>query len=67
MTVSELITFLLAKPQDIQVAYCLFSEYALMEIKDIEVVTAVPPRNDGWVARARPDKPTQQYLMFPGN
>ena len=25
------------------------------------------PRADGWVANARPDKETQEYLCFPGN
>jgi hypothetical protein len=67
MTVSELIEFLKTQPQDLQVAYCIFSEMALMRLKDIEVVDLCEPRNDGWVARKRPDKPTQKYLLFPGN
>ncbi len=67
MTVAELITLLQSKPQDLQVAYALFSEYCLLEAKDIDVEHLCEPRPDGWVHSRRPDKPTQEYLVFPGN
>ena len=67
MTVSELIDFLKTQPQDLQVAYDLHSEHCLLEPQDIRVMDACEPRPDGWVARERPDKPKQTYLMLPGN
>lgn len=67
MKVHELIEFLKTQPQDLDVAYGLFSENCLMEVDDISVVEAGEPRSDGWVANKRPDKPTRLYLMFPGN
>jgi hypothetical protein len=67
MTVAELISFLQAQPQDMPVAYQLHSEQCLMETKDIAVMELCLPRPDGWVHSKRPDKPTQTYLVFPGN
>ena len=67
MTVKELIAFLQTQPQDLQVAYRLFSEFCLLEPEHIGVDSLCPPRPDGWVACRRPDKPTQEYLVFPGN
>ena len=67
MTVSELIKFLQQQPQDIQVAYQLFSEQRLVGADDMSVVDLCQPRDDGWVQNKRPDKPTQQYLLLPGN
>lgn len=67
MTVKELIEYLQKQPQDIQVVYSLFSEQCLMELKDIEIEELGEPRPDGWVHNKRPDKPTQTYLVFPGN
>lgn len=67
MTVSELITYLLAQPQDAQVAYSLYSDQCLMEFSDICLMEACEPRPDGWVQRRRQDMPTQVYLLFPGN
>ena len=67
MTVKELIEFLEAQPQDIQVAYELHSEHCLLKKQDIEITECCEPRDDGWVHYKRPDKPTQKYLMFPGN
>lgn len=67
MTVAELIAFLQTQPQDLPVAYRCYSEYCLLEVKDIEVKHLCPPRSDGWVANERPDKPTQDYLTLPGN
>jgi hypothetical protein len=67
MTVSELIEFLKTQPQDLPVAYAIYSEYALLESEDIVVRGLCLPREDGWVASKRPDRPSQQYLVFPGN
>ena len=67
MTVAELIAFLQTQPQDLQVAYCLHSERCLMDVNDICAVEACEPRPDGWIQHKRPDKPTQTYLLFPGN
>jgi hypothetical protein len=67
MTVAELVEYLKKQPQDLQVAYLIFSEQCLLESKDINIVEACPPRQDGWIENARPDKQKQLYLMFPGN
>lgn len=67
MTIAELISFLQAKPQDIQVAYRCCSEQVLLDANDIRLIDGCPPRPDGWVQDSRPDKPKQQYLLFPGN
>lgn len=67
MIVKELVAFLKSQPQDIPVAYRLYSEYCLLEANDINVMTLCLPRPDGWVHSARPDKPTQDFLVLPGN
>lgn len=67
MTVSELINFLQQQPQDIQVAFRLFSEQRLLEEYDMSVVDLCLPRDDGWIQNKRPDMPTQKYLLLPGN
>lgn len=67
MTVAELIEQLQTYPQNLQVAYCLYSEMTLLEDYHIDIVTACEPRPDGWIQRQRPDKQTQDYLCFPGN
>jgi hypothetical protein len=67
MTVADLIKFLQTQPQDLQVAFLQYSEQCLLEQKDIKVVEASVARPDGWIKDARPNQPTQKYLMFPGN
>ncbi len=67
MTVKELIDLLATYPEDLPVAYCCMSEQVLLEAKDIEIADLCHPRPDGWVQNYRPDMPTQQYLLFPGN
>jgi hypothetical protein len=67
MTVAELIEFLKTQPQELPVAYAIYSEYALLEAGCIEVKELCRPRNDGWLEYKRPDKPSQKYLVFPGN
>lgn len=66
MTVKDLIKFLKTKPQHLQVGYSCMSEYALLDEKDIEIMDAGEVRPDGWIARQRPDKLVETYLMFPG-
>jgi len=67
MTVKELILVLQGQPQDLQVVYRCYSEWCLLEARHIGVEALCEPRPDGWVANRRPDKPTQDYLAFPGN
>lgn len=66
-TVESLIAFLQTVDPKLPVAYKLHSEQCLLEEGDIEVVSLCLPRPDGWVQNQRPDKPTQEYLLFPGN
>ena len=67
MTVAELIAFLLKQPQDLPVAYRIYSEHVLLEASDITIENLCEARPDGWVADARPDRPTRPYLLLPGN
>jgi hypothetical protein len=67
MTVKELITILQSKPPDLPVAYEIYSEYCLLEADRITIKSLCAPREDGWVHDKRPDKPSQDYLVFPGN
>lgn len=67
MTVAELIAKLQTMPPHLLVAYCRYSEQCLLEADDLEIVEACLPRPDGWIQGKRPDKPTREYLMFPGN
>lgn len=67
VTVKELIKFLETLPENLPIAYKLHSEQCLMELGDLEVFEACLPRPDGWIQYKRPDKPSQLYLIFPGN
>ena len=67
MTVADLIAFLETQPADLLVAYERCSEMCLLEPGSIVQGQGVAPRPDGWVANPRPDKPTQTYLILPGN
>lgn len=67
MNVAELIAFLGTQPQNLQVAYRCCSEQALLDPSDIQIFEGCEPRRDGWVHSKRPDKPTQEYLLLPGN
>lgn len=66
-TVKELIEFLQNYPEDMVVGYECYSEQRVLDLVDIEKISACAPRPDGWIHSRRPDKPTQEYLMFPGN
>jgi len=67
MNVSELIELLKTYPRNLPVAYECFSEHKLLEAGEIEIEELCHPREDGWVANKRPDKPTMKYLVLPGN
>jgi hypothetical protein len=67
MTVAELISFLQTQPQDLQVAYQIHSEQCLLGAEEINIVELCEARPDGWVQNKRPDKPTQTYLLLPGD
>jgi len=67
MNVSELISFLKKQPQELHVAYSIFSEQCLLRLEDIKIKEFCEPRPDGWIHNKRSDKPTQLYLLFPGN
>lgn len=67
MTVWQLIDYLQTLPHDLPVAYRCFSEQCLMEPNEIKIGEAGVPREDGWIHDARPDKPSQTYVIFPGN
>lgn len=67
MTVAEFITVLKTHPQDSFVAFRMYSENSLLSAEDIKDVDLCIPRPDGWVENYRSDKPTQKYLLLPGN
>lgn len=67
MRVKDLIEFLKTQPQDLDVAYRLWSEAMELNLEDIKIVDMCVSRPDGWIAKARPDKPLKTYLVFPGN
>jgi hypothetical protein len=67
MTIAELIEFLKKHPQDLLVAYQMYSEQCLLREENIGIADLCQPRPDGWVQSKRPDMPTQKYLLFPGN
>jgi len=67
MTVAELIEFLKTQPKNLPIVFEMYSEYLVLESKAIKTETLCYPRNDGWVHEKRPDKESQEYLVFPGN
>ena len=67
MTVAELIQFLQKQPQDLQVVSIMYSEQSVLEASNIKIEDLCIARPDGWVENYRKDKPTQKYLVFPGN
>lgn len=67
MTVAELIEYLKTQPQEVPVAYRIHSEQCVLEVNDIVIETLCIARPDGWVQNYRPDKPSTQYLVLPGN
>ncbi len=67
MIVKELIEYLQKQPQDLKVAYMFCSEQCLLQLVEIEIVDLCRPRDDGWIQNKRSDKPTETYLLLPGN
>lgn len=67
MTFAEFIAYLQTQPQDTLVAYRCFSEFCLLKAEEISVLELCQPRLDGWIHDMRPDRPTQAYLVLPGN
>jgi hypothetical protein len=67
MKVKELVALLQQFPQDLPVAYQRYSEYVLLEAKEITTQPMCHPRPDGWIHEARPDMPSRKYLVLPGN
>lgn len=67
MTVKELIEILKTQPQDIQVCYMFRSDYSLLQSEELEIKKLCFPRTDNYIENNRPDKPTQDYLVLPGN
>lgn len=70
MTVKEFIEYLKTQPQDILVAHRMCSEQCLLDKDSIEIVELGDPRPDGWIHDlwVKPEvKPTQKYLLLPGN
>lgn len=66
-TVKDLIEFLQMQPQDLQVAIDMYSETCLLDFTEIKREIHSVARADGWIHFKRADKPTQEYLVFPGN
>lgn len=67
MRVKDLIAYLQTQPEDMQVAFKLYSEQCLLELEHLKVEELCEPRSDGWIQDKRSDKPSQIYLVFPGN
>ncbi len=67
VTVSDLIKHLSALPQDLPVAYQCYSEWCLLSLDELSIEKGQLARPDGWVHSPRSDKPSQDYLIFPGN
>lgn len=68
ITVAQLIEKLKEFDPSLLVAYRKYSDWALLDLNDLIIEAGQPPREgDGYISLPRPDKPQQQYLMFPGN
>lgn len=71
MNVSELITFLKTLPEDMEVLYENYSDYGILEPKDIEVAKAVP--QNSYVMRSHPTMSAENklkeklFVILPGN
>lgn len=64
MKVHELIDILKTKDQNLDVVIEKWSEYIEFEAEYIREDKLCEPRNDGWVARKRDDKPVKDYLIL---
>lgn len=67
ITVRDLVRLLQTFPPDLPVCYRCHSEQILLQADEVRVESLCHARADGWIADARPDKPSTPYLVFPGN
>ncbi len=72
LNVGQLKKILEQHPDDMEILYCLHSDYAFMEADEISTVKAVM-KCGGWAMRSHPTMSAQNkaeektYLLFPGN
>lgn len=64
MTIHELIELLKTYPQDLPVAYPLWSEHLLLKPDKLLVKPLCVVRPDGWIQNYRPDMPSIDYLII---
>ena len=64
MVVSELIEILKNYPQDLPVAYPMWSEQLMLNPDKINIKPLCIVREDGWIQNYRPDKPSINYLVI---
>lgn len=67
MTVGDMIRRLQAFKEDLPCCYRNCSEWTAFEEGQIEVRALQEARADGWVGNQRPDRPTRDWVTFPGN
>lgn len=67
MNIKELIEHLQTFPQDMEVAYEKYSEQCILTKEDVGIALRCHAREDGWIENFRKDKPSKEYLLFPGN
>lgn len=67
MTVAELVAYLQTLPQDMWVAQASMGTCVLVEKCDLHVGRLPEPDEIGDIPGWRPDMPTRQYLVLPGN
>lgn len=71
MNVGELKKLLEQYPDDMEILYCCYSDYALMDADEVATVQAV--MKDGWAMRSHRTMSVENklqektYLLFPGN
>lgn len=65
--VAQLIEHLLKLDATLPVVYSCYSEYAVLDLCDIELKKLCMPRADGWVQDYREDYEHMVYVTFPGN
>ena len=54
MTLGELKKLLEQYPDDVEVIFPKYSDYAHIEAAEVELIKAVPPDDDSWVMRSDP-------------
>lgn len=64
MTVAELIKLLGRFDPKLPVAIPQWSEHLLLDEFGVKTERMCPPRDDGWIQNARPDKLSTPYLVI---